>query len=127
MFDYIDKNITQINEAFTSGSLTSHDFVLSLLQRISEIDNGEVKYNSILEVNPNALNEALVLDEERKNGHIRSSIHGIPVILKDNINTKGAMHTTAGSITLKDNFATEDAFIVKTLKEKESHLKSKSF
>ena len=118
MFDYIDKNITQINEAFTSGSLTSHDFVLSLLQRISEIDNGEVKYNSILEVNPNALNEALVLDEERKNGHIRSSIHGIPVILKDNINTKGAMHTTAGSITLKDNFATEDAFIVKTLKEK---------
>lgn len=117
MFDYIEKNILDIKEALERGELSSYELTLSLLNRISEIDQGDIKYNSVLEINPDALAIAQQLDLERKQGFIRSKLHGIPVLLKDNIDTFDKMHCTAGSIALKDNFPKEDAFIVKKLRE----------
>ena len=117
MFDVVEKNILEIKEALENGEITSHDLVLIYLKRIAEIDQGVIKYNSILEVNPDALNIALVLDTERKQGKIRGIMHGIPIILKDNINTFDKMHTTAGSLALKDNFAPYDAFLVENLRK----------
>lgn len=117
MCNYVERNILEINKDLESGVLTSYDLVLSLLDRIAKIDQGEIKYNSILEVNPDALNIAKALDYERKSGKVRGLMHGIPVVLKDNINTKDKMHTTAGSVALKENFASNDAFIAKTLRD----------
>jgi amidase len=117
MYNYIESNIFEIKNDLESGKITSYDLVLSLLDRIANVDQGEVKFNSILEINPDALNIAKALDFERSNGKVRGLMHGIPVVLKDNINTGDKMHTTAGSISLKKNFASKDAFIVKRLRD----------
>ena len=117
MFNVEEKNILELTKALEDNLITSHDLVLIYLNRISSIDNGEVKYNSILEVNPDALSIAKVMDLERSTGKVRSKMHGIPVILKDNVNTNDSMHTTVGSIALKDNYAPYDAELVKKLRE----------
>lgn len=117
MFDLVECSIKDIKEAFKNGSLDSYTITKIYLDRISYIDNGPIKYNSVLEVNPDALFIAKVKDKEREQGTDKGLLHGIPVLLKDNINTVGKMHTTAGSLALKDNFAPYDAFIVKRLKE----------
>ncbi len=117
MFNIIEKNLLEIQKALEDGLTTSYELVLTYLKRISEIDQGGTKYNTVLEVNPDALNIAKQLDKERTNGKIRSKMHGIPILLKDNINTFDKMHTTAGSLALKDNFAPYDAFLVKQLRK----------
>lgn len=117
MFDVIEKNIIEIQEALSTGKITSRDLVLEYIKRISSIDQGFIKYNSVLEVNPDALNIASVLDKERSLGKIRGLMHGIPILLKDNINTFDKMHTTAGSLSFKDNFANYDATIVSQLRK----------
>lgn len=117
MFDVVEKNILEIQDALNQGKITSRSLVLEYMNRIANIDQGKIKYNSVLEVNPDALNIASVLDEERKVGKIRGLMHGIPVLLKDNISTSDKMHTTAGSLALKDNFAKYDATITKKLRE----------
>ncbi len=116
MFDLIECNIKDIKKAFKNNELTSKDLVLDYLKRIAFIDQGVIKYNSVLEVNPDALYEAEIRDYERENNTDFGFLHGIPVLLKDNINTSGKMHTTAGTYALKDHFA-DDAFIVKRLRE----------
>ncbi len=113
----IECSIKDLQDAFSKQQLTSQELVLFYLERIASIDQGPIKYNSVLEVNPDALFQAQIKDSERKNGTARGMMHGIPVLIKDNINTSGAMHTTAGSLALRDNFAEKDAFIVKRLKE----------
>lgn len=117
MFQLIECSIKDIKDAFNRKELTSYQLTKQYLDRIASVDQGEVKYNSILEVNPDCLFEASVKDKERLNGKELGFLHGIPVVLKDNINTSGKMHTTAGSVALQNNFAKEDAFIVKRLKE----------
>lgn len=117
MFHLEECTINDIKNAFQNKTLTSEELVMMYLQRIALIDQGEVKYNSVLEVNPDCLFEASLKDKERKNNKSKGLLHGIPVILKDNINTLGKMHTTAGSVALKNHFASYDAFIVKRLKE----------
>jgi len=117
MFDIIEKNILEIQNALEKRKITSYKLILMYLDRISSIDQGKIKYNSILEINPDALSIAKVLDKERQSGKIRGHLHGIPVILKDNINTNDKMHTTAGSLALKDNFAPYDAFIAQKLRD----------
>jgi len=117
MFNIIECSIKDIKIAFDNKTLTSKELISKYLERIAFIDQGPVKYNSILEVNPDALFEAEVKDKERESGIGVGFLHGIPIILKDNINTLGKMHTTAGSIALKDNFAPYDATIVERLKE----------
>lgn len=116
MFNLIECTILDIKQAFQKAELTSYEITKMYLDRIGSIDQGKPKYNSILEVNPDALFEARIKDKERQQGKASGILHGIPVVLKDNVNTLGKMHTTAGSLALKDNFAPYDAEIVKLLK-----------
>ena len=117
MFNLIECSIEDIKNAFKAKELTSYEITKMYLDRITSIDQGDPKYNSILEVNPDALFEARIKDKERQQGKEKGVLHGIPVVLKDNINTLGKMHTTAGSIALRDTFAPYDAEIVRRLKE----------
>jgi amidase len=89
------------------------------LERIALIDDpkGPVGLNSILELNPEALDTARQLDEERKAGKVRGPLHGIPIVLKDNIDTAGRMQTTAGSLALAGHIAPRDAHLVHRLRE----------
>ena len=86
------------------------------LQHIENIDKNGPKLNALIEINPDALTIADALDKERKEGKIRSILHGIPVLIKDNIDTADKMNTTAGSLALVGNIATNDAFVVQQLR-----------
>jgi len=87
------------------------------IQRIKEIDQAGPTLRSIIELNPDALTIADQMDAERKAGKIRGPLHGIPVVIKDNIDTADKMQTTAGSLAMEGNIASKDAFIVKKLRE----------
>ncbi|WP_144552802.1 amidase family protein [Bacillus sp. X1(2014)] len=108
-----EATITQIQEKFTQGELTSKELVLMYLHRIAKYD----KYlHSILEVNPDAVQIAEALDAERKEKGPRSRLHGIPILIKDNIDTHDKMHTSAGSLALKDSIALHDSFVAEQLR-----------
>lgn len=111
-----DKNIPDIQSAIKNGELTYKELSLFYLYRIQQFDReNELSLNSVISLNPNLLEEAEKKDEELKNAPENHPIYGIPVLLKDNINTEN-MATTAGALALENN-QTEDAFIVQQLKE----------
>lgn len=110
-------SIAQQSVLMEKGELTSRQLVQMYLERIALIDKGEKGLNSVLEVNPDAIFLAEAMDEERKKGNIRGPLHGIPIMVKDNINTKDKMHTSAGALALAGNYAPYDAFVVKRLRE----------
>lgn len=112
-----EATIPQLQTAMSEGRLTSRELVLMYLERIAQYDKQGVKINSIMEINPDAIHIAEALDEERKQKGPRGPLHGIPVLLKDNIDTGDKMHTSAGSIALANSYATKDAFIVSKLRE----------
>jgi amidase len=112
-----ETTVAMLQEKMKSGELTAKAITEIYLQRIEKFDNGAEKLNSVIEVNPDAVAIATQLDEERKAGKVRGPLHGIPVLIKDNINTGDKMLTTAGSIALNDNHAAKDAFIVSKLRE----------
>lgn len=97
----------------TSASLLTKMY----LKRIEKIDKNGPKLNAVIEINPDAMSIANQMDNERKQGKTRGKLHGIPVLIKDNINTADKMQTTAGTLALVGNIATTDAFIVKKLRE----------
>jgi amidase len=97
--------------------ITARELVLFYLSRIAQIDQGARGLNAVLEVNPEALFIADMLDKERKRGRVRSLLHGIPIMLKDTINTADKMHTSAGSLALADNLAPYDAHVVTRLRQ----------
>ncbi|CAL67205.1 amidase family protein [Christiangramia forsetii] len=110
-----EKSIPEIQEAIESGKLTYEELVLFYLTRIMEYDReNEFSLNSVISLNPNIIEEARAKDQQKSKASNRHPIYGIPVLLKDNINTTGTP-TTAGSVALQNN-QTEDAFIVKQLK-----------
>lgn len=109
--------ISELQEKMEAGELTSRQVAELYLQRIAAIDKDGPYINSIIELNPDALEIADGLDAERKSGKVRSALHGIPVLLKDNISTHDRMQTTAGSLALEGNIAAKDAFIVKQLRK----------
>jgi amidase len=106
--------IHELQGKMESGELTSKRIVEMYLERIDLVDK---KINSIIELNPDAIQTASSLDEERRAGKVRSPLHGIPVLLKDNIDTHDKMQTTAGSLALEGHIAPRDAFIVKQLRK----------
>lgn len=111
-----EKSIPEIQTAVDEGKLTYEEIALFYLTRINEYDrDSELSLNSIISLNPNLISEAREKDKLKNSNTNHHPIFGIPVLLKDNINTLG-MPTTAGSYALKDN-QTEDAFIVQRLKE----------
>jgi amidase len=109
--------ISELQEKMESGELTSRQIAELYFQRIDAVDKEGPYVNSIMELNPDALEIADGLDIERKAGKVRGAMHGIPVLLKDNINTHDKMQTTAGSLALEGNIASKDAFIVKQLRK----------
>lgn len=111
-----EKTISELLALLEEGAATSKELVLAYLERIAKIDKSGPTLNSIAEINPDAAALAEVRDAQRKKGEIIGPLHGIPVVIKDNIDSGDKMHTTAGSIALKDHYAGEDAFVVKKLK-----------
>jgi len=112
-----ETTIEILQQKMKSNEYTSHAITQLYLTRINDIDKNGPKLNSVIELNPNALDMANELDKERDAGKIRGPLHGIPVLIKDNINTKDKVATTAGSLAIVDNYATKDAFIINQLRE----------
>ena len=109
--------IDTLQQKMKSGEYTSQSITQLYLDHIAAIDKAGPKLNAVIEVNKDAMNMAFAMDKERKNGKVRGPLHGIPVLIKDNINTGDNMHTTAGSLALADNFAKQDAFIIRQLRK----------
>jgi amidase len=99
-----------------SGELSSRSLVESYLERIDALDKQGPAINAIIELNPDALAIAATLDKERQSGKLRGPLHGIPILIKDNIDTHDHMQTTAGSLALEGSIARRDAFLVKRLR-----------
>ena len=87
----------------------------SFLERIESLDQSGLARHSVIEINPDALAIAKALDRERKAGKTRGPLHGIPILLKDNIDTHDRMQTTAGSLGVEGSIAPRDAFLVAQL------------
>jgi amidase len=117
IFELSEITITDLQQKMQSKQFTSRLITELYLKRIDQIDKKGIMLNSIIELNKDALNIADAMDRERGKGKVRGPLHGIPVLIKDNINTGDNMHTTAGSLALADNFAKQDAFIVHKLRE----------
>ncbi len=111
----IGASIGQLQALMSSKRISSLDLVRHYQDRISSLDKNAL--NSVLEVNPDASRIAQKLDDERAKGISRGVLHGIPVLLKDNINTADKLHTSAGSLALRDSRAAEDAALVSKLRE----------
>ena len=106
--------LDELQARMASGAETSRSITQKYLDRIAQRDG---RIRSVLETNPDALAQAEAMDQERKAGKVRGPLHGIPVLLKDNIATKDRMHTTAGSLALMDATVPADAFLVGRLRE----------
>jgi amidase len=116
-FSLNEITIDQLQEMMKSGKASSKSITKLYLDRIAAFDKKGPAINAVIEINPDAIAIAKQMDAERKNGKIRSKMHGIPVLIKDNIDTGDKMMTTAGATALIGNVAKEDAFIVKKLRE----------
>jgi amidase len=111
-----EATIVQMQAAMTRGGLSSLGLVNMYLERIASIDESGPTVNAVLEVNPDARRIARALDRERKQGHVRGPLHGIPVMLKANIDTADHMSTTAGSLALIGEPAHQDATVAARLR-----------
>ncbi len=116
-FEVAEASIADLQGAMSLGDLTSLQLVNTYLARIKSIDKSGPKINSIIELNPDAKAIAADLDRERKAKGPRGPLHGVPVLLKDNIATADHMQTSAGSLALLGAIAVKDAFIVNKLRE----------
>jgi amidase len=116
-FELNEATIDELQKRMQSGETTSHAITQKYLDRIQKIDKDGPKLNSVIEINPDALAIADAMDKERKDGKIRGPLHGIPVLIKDNIDTADKMQTTAGALALEGNITKQDAFVAKKLRE----------
>jgi amidase len=111
-----EATIDELQQKMKSWQYTSRSITEMYLKRIDAIDKNGPALNAVIELNPDALSIADDMDKERKDGKLRGPLHGIPVLIKDNINSGDKMMTTAGSLALVGNKASKDAFIVKQLR-----------
>ncbi len=108
-------SVSDLQNAMSSGKASAKEIVQSYIEKIGAVDK---KINSAAAINPDALTLAEAMDIQRKSGKIRSPLHGVPVLLKDNIDTADKMKTTAGSLALMDApTPKQDAFLVQKLRE----------
>ena len=112
----VEADAATLQALMQSGESTSLAIVRAYLARIRVIDKSGPRINSVIELNPDAISIARERDRERNAGKIRGPLHGIPVLIKDNIATMDAMQTTAGSLALVGAKAPRDAFIVTRLR-----------
>ena len=115
--DHREADIESLQSAMESGELSAEALARYYIDRIGRIDENGPTLNSIIEINPDALDIARALDEERQTSGPRSLMHGIPVVLKANIDTADGMETTAGSLALEGHIPPRDAFLVERLRE----------
>jgi amidase len=108
--------IERLQQAMAAGALTSRSIAEKYLARIQEIDKQGPSINSVIEINPDALAIADAMDAERKAGRVRGPLHGIPILIKDNIDTADRMMTTAGSLALAGSIPSRDSFIAGQLR-----------
>jgi amidase len=113
-FAYAEADIADLQVRMASGELDSVTLARAYLDRIARLDRAGPRLRAVIELNPDALREAAQLDAERRRGQLRGPLHGIPVLLKDNIGAS-PMSTTAGSLAL-EGFRPDDAFLVKRLR-----------
>ncbi|KAF7320959.1 Amidase domain-containing protein [Mycena chlorophos] len=116
--DLYEASVRELQSGLDSGMFTSVDLVKAYFARIDEVNLKGPALRAVLEMNPSALAQAAALDEERKTSGKRSELHGIPILLKDNIATLASegMNTTAGSFSLLDSIVPDDAGVVKRLR-----------
>ncbi len=108
--------IDDLQARMRDGRDTSRSLVEQYLSRIDAIDRRGPAINAVIELNPDAVSIASQLDAERKSGRIRGPLHGIPLLVKDNIDTADRMHTTAGSLALANNIANRDSWVAARLR-----------
>ncbi|RDW19776.1 amidase family protein [Oceanobacillus chungangensis] len=113
----LEITIDELQEKLTKLEITSEEVVRLYLYRIANYDKSGPSINSIIEINPEAIHIASALDYERKTKGSRGILHGIPILIKDNIDTADKMHTSSGSVVLADSYASSDAHIVGKLRE----------
>lgn len=116
-FELDEVTIVQLQDGLKSGKYTSRRLVSAYLARIQQIDAGGPTLRAVIETNPDALGLADAADAERKAGRLRGPLHGIPVLIKDNIATGDRMKTTAGSLALADAPASRDSAVAKRLRD----------
>ena len=112
----VETSGTALQAAMTAGETSSVAVTRAYLDRIAKLDRRGPTLRSVISVNPDAIAQARALDEERKSKGPRGPLHGVPVLLKDNIDTKDRMPTTAGSLALVDNFAGADSPLAERLR-----------
>jgi amidase len=117
VFELNEETISSLREKLSSGKYSSEQIVKMYLDRIEAMDRNGIKLNAVIEVNPDAIALAKTMDLEMKEGKSRGPLHGIPILIKDNIDTGDKMQTTAGSLSLVGNIASNDAFVIKKIRE----------
>jgi amidase len=115
-FDLEEATLADLQAGMSSGRMTARSITQQYIARIGELDRKGPTLRHVLEVNPDALSIADSLDQERKSGRVRGPLHGIPILLKDNIDTADRMTTTAGSLALEGSIPLQDAFIAAKLR-----------
>ncbi|HKP99570.1 MAG TPA: amidase [Actinomycetes bacterium] len=115
-FPFEEKTIAELQAAMTSGRLSSRRLTHAYLRRIRRLDLSGIQLNSVIEVNPDALEIAAALDAERRQGKVRGPLHGVPILVKDNFATRDKMETTAGSLALLGAVVPRDAFVIRQLR-----------
>ena len=115
-FPFEEATIAELQAAMAAGRLSSRRLTQAYLRRIRRIDLSGIQLNSVIEVNPDALEIAAARDAERRRGHLRGPLHGIPILVKDNFATRDRMETTAGSLALLGAEVPRDAFVVRRLR-----------
>ncbi len=116
-FRFEEFTIEQLQQGYANGDFTVTDVVQAYLDRIDAIDDAGPMLNAVIQINPDAMAIAALLDAELSEGNKRGPMHGVPVLLKDNIDTHDAMETTAGSRALSGSHPLKDSFVAQKLRE----------
>ena len=116
-FELDELTIAELQSGVASGKYTAQSLTRKYLDRIDEVDKHGPAINSVIELNPDALSIASDLDKERRAKGVRGPLHGVPVLIKDNIDTHDRMTTTAGSLALGGSLPLQDSYVAKKLRE----------
>lgn len=114
---WLGKSLPEISEALRAGEVSSEELTRAYLERIEKIDRNGPQLQAVISINPDALKDARAADARRRAGEVLGPLHGVPILLKDNIESKDPLATTAGSHALKDNVTGRDSPLVAGLRE----------
>lgn len=116
-FEFEEATVSDLESRMGAGQASSASITQAFLERIQAVDKNGPRLNSVIEVNPDAMATAEALDKERKDKGARGPMHGIPVLIKDNIDTADRMQTTAGSLALEGSKVAEDSGVARKLRQ----------